>query len=700
MVDSGRGEETNPTLISSGPVASGEVAPGSGAAPPSGSYDVPLLPARGQPPKEGAKPEEDHYLPIVTDGAPSLEPEKGRLNLRQAHEKGAGVPIGPTARPSLDEGRGELEKESTPAAEQAVSSPSTETGTAGSLSPENSQIPPRRRGGDSRLAEFEASLSAEEADSSGGFYPEGRPISDAEVESWRGGYFPTQDDSVYIGDRDYPRSSRGNATTDPDRHSQNFNGIFPYESPDPTFYDHYDYVFDPLDRTLGFFAPHQALVWESQRYHEFSFMADAGLDLFTRAYDPDRAHVKMGPLYFDLLSMGAGVLYSDYRGVEYFPEGEEDGWLSFVDLQIRAVMQFTETFYLIVSGHFVYLPGDNEFGFYLGDGFGPYSVARLNYQARLREWDVLVYDELRVRFGGDLFWDAYEPAFERAGRYSFGFNDRYRNNSYFDDENMALSNKVAVNASRPLGPDWRLWLEADHTDYWRSYDFVDHGHWDHLGALIGYEGSELPFSPYLEYDAYSADTFETSYHTAYLGARGRLSENLRLNARGGRFWSVGREPEQESWVWDVGLTHDVNERTWQRVEVGQGYFIDEFSDDSALSQYASYSVGYRVTEWAYATAYAQWSEDEFLTGRGGEWQREIYGGNLNFRLLDYTSMDAGAAYERRRSLPDQEVDEHRLYYAGLSHQLYSRTQLWFRYQFEDAESFDESLYTAGIRRYF
>lgn len=563
------------------------------------------------------------------------------------------------------------------------------------------EAPEAPRGGDVRLAEMEAADRAA-AESAG--YPEGMPISEAEVDSWRGGYFPTQDDSVYIGDRDYPRSKRGFGSTQPDLYSQNFTGIFPYESPDETFYDRHDYIFDPLDQALGVFAPHDGFVWEGDQYHELSFVADAGFDIFTRSFDPDRAHVKAGPLYLDLLSVGAGILYSDYSGPENFAEGEEDGWLSMVDLHLRAVMQLSETFYLIVTGQLIYLPGKNEFGLRFGDGYGPYSIARLNYQTRIEEWDFQIYDAFRARFGGDLFWGADEPAYERAGRYYFGFDYGYdrdgRNNSFFDDDYVSFANTVGVRASRPLGSEWRLWLEGDHSDYWRTYDFTDHTYWDHVGALIGYEGSRIPFSPYLEYDAHSNDHFDTSYHTAYLGGRGRLSENLRLNARGGRLWTVDVEPESNSWVWDATLTHDVNERTWQSLSVGQTYVVDDFSDESALAEYLRYEVGYRLTDWIYARGYAQWSEDEFLTGRGGTWERELYGGGLSIRPLDYTYIGAGANFERTRQLPDGDEEERRLYYVSLTQRLYSRTSLWFRYQFEETDTFNEHLYSAGMRRYF
>ncbi len=590
----------------------------------------------------------------------------------------------------------------------------------------------RRGAGDGQLARrmasdaaLEAEIRAEQNDSSVGSWA-GDIVTDADVDqrthvheaptrpdkapearvsrvdTWSDGYFPTRDDTFYIGDRDYPRSRGGASGIYPDLSAQNFTGIFPYEDPDPTFYDQYAYVFSPVDRALGFFAPHDAFVVERQSHDQgLSFVLDGGLPIFTRGYDPDRAHVKAGPLYLDLLSLGAGVLYSDYDGVSRFPAGKEDGWLSFIELQMRAVMQFSENFYLAVSGTFIYLPGENEIGFQFGNGFGPYTAAVLNFQNRVGNWDIRAYDEFRALYSTDLFWAWEDEAFDQAGRYFFGFREREGSSNYFDDDSLFLANTLGIESSRLIGTEWRLFLDAEHTDFWRTYDFSDHSYRDRMGALIGYEGSKIPFSPYFEYDAYSTDRFDTAYHTAYIGGRGRISENVRLNARAGYLWSTDVSPDEESWLWDIGLTHNLNERAWQSLWVGQGYFTDDFTSDSLVSDYARYTVGYRFADEVYATAFAQWSEDEFLTGREmGSYEREMYGADINLRPFNYTLLTSGVSLERSRALPSDDVDERTLVYAALTQQLYSRTSLWFRYQFEDSEDFDEHLYTGGIRKYF
>lgn len=522
-------------------------------------------------------------------------------------------------------------------------------------------------------------------------------------ETWNNGYFPTRSDSYYLGDVDYPRSNY----VDPDVRSLTATGLFPYEDPDVSFYERYPGIFRPIDRGLGMFTTHEGLVLEGERFDQFSIGLDSNMPMFTRMYDPNRAHIKAGPLFFDLMSLGGGILYSDYDGPEVFAPGEEDGWLSFLELQMRVALRISDSLFINASARLIYLPGTNEVGLLPGIGFGPHGVAFINYQAEWGEWDIRLYDEFRGYIGGDLFY--IDDAYERRGRYSFGFPDTTTDRDFFDGDYVTWANQIGVEASRPIGYDWRLWLEADHSDYWRDYHFTDHTHREHIGALLGYNGSVIPFAPYFRYDGDSTDHFDSMYHRVYVGGRGRLTENVRIDGRTGYLWSQGRDPDQDSWLWDLGLTHDISERAWHSIRGGQDYFTDDFSDESALANYLRYDFNYRFTRELYGTAFAQWSEDEILSDSsrgfkrlrvGGEQDRELYGARLSFRPGRYTLVTTGAAFERTHFTETDGVLERDIYHARLSQQISSRVNLWFRYQFEDTTLFDEHLYSAGIRRYF
>lgn len=517
---------------------------------------------------------------------------------------------------------------------------------------------------------------------------------DQRMETWNRGYFPTTDDHFYIGDYDYPRSSGPNNR--PDGHLQRSMGLYAYEDPDVDFYDEHSDFFRPLDRALGFFTPHEGLVWGSEQLDSWSFALDGSIPIFTRGFEPDKAHVKAGPLYMDLMSLGGGVLYSDYSGKENFREGEEDGWLSFLEVQARMMIRISENIYLTAGGRLIFLPGNGKLAFRLGDEFGPTAIARLNYQARLGQWDILFYDSLRSRNGADLLADS--GAIDRAGRYQFGFMDTDRGRDVFQGDRFYLLNQVGLNASRPI-EDWRLWLEANHQDRWQSYDFENHGTREHGSAMLTYEGSKLPFSPYLLYEVDSGDKFETFRHRFYIGGNGRLTENIRLDGRAGYMWTQNAVPDREWIIWNLGITHDITERTRHGLRVGRDYVSDDFTGDTAVAEYVRYNIGHQISETLHARAYAQWSSDEHLNRPEFTGDREMYGGSLSYRPGGYTDVTVGGYFERWDT-SEEDVNERLLYFARVSQRIASRTTLWFRYQFEDYETFDEHLYMTGVRKYF
>jgi hypothetical protein len=97
--------------------------------------------------------------------------------------------------------------------------------------------------------------------------------------------------------------------------------------------------------------------------------------------------------------------------------------------------------------------------------------------------------------------------------------------------------------------------------------------------------------------------------------------------------------------------------------------------------------------------FAQWSSDEFLSGPlvAGEYDRSLYGSRLSYKFSDRISTEVGYRVEFRESL---ESDERSLFDVGLSARIGLRTTGDLRYQHEDAGSFYEDLYMAGVRRHF
>jgi len=544
----------------------------------------------------------------------------------------------------------------------------------------------------------------------------------AHVETFANdGYFPTRNDNFYLGDIDYPRGRvRSGGAFAPgavtglgpgpasyqsmDFRSIGFTGIYPYENPDETFYDRHNYVFGPLDRALGVIGPHDAIVVENDRLQNFSGSLDGGFPVFTNRYNPDKAHFKAGPFYLDILSIGAGVLYSDYtpaKGFSPFPEGEEDGWLGYIDLDVRALLQVTNNFYLSAATRLMYLPGSNRVAWQLGYGSQPFMQFRLNYEDSFGPWDLLVYNEFRGQLGVDIWNEVGSGAEERAGRYYFGIpvvqNNRY---SFFDDGAVVFLNQAGARATRALGNDWRWWLRGDRTDFWQGWDFKNHTGRNHWGTTVGYEGARLPFAPYASYDGYHFEELGSVYHHARLGGRGRLTENLSINAEGGYLWTNSQDPDQDQFTWRVGLNHDLSERTRHGISGGQYFFVNDLYPEAAVSDFISYNINHRVTENLQARLYAQWADEEYLGRDGVRRKRDMYGGYLNFRPGMFTNVQGGAYYQETRETDGDFTDDRWVYYGMVTQRVFSRLSIWFRYQFDESDFYDEHLYATGVRRYF
>jgi hypothetical protein len=519
------------------------------------------------------------------------------------------------------------------------------------------------------------------------------------------GVFPTYAEKMLLdgGQGDYPRSRSGFGG--PDRSYQASSGLIPYDSLYGGIYPSHPDVFDPVNRTLGFFSSHQALAWEGDGFQNASATLDGSLfPLFIRNYEPDRSQVRFGPFSGDLLYLGAGALYSDFQGAQRFPDGREDGFISYIDLGARAVAQITDQFYLALGLNLIYLPGTNQLGFSINNGnLTPGLAFALERQGSYRGWDYRVFDRFSGAFGAlGVFEDLSSDAFNAAGRYSFGINGRFDDrgtDSLFDNESILFANRIGASASALTSPVWRSSLNVDHTDFWRTFDFEDGGSRDHFGALLGYEGAGLPLSPSFSYDVFSNDSFESFNHRVAATLRGRVAENLALSASTGYFWTTDLNPDRQSWLWNLNLTHDLSERTVQTFGVGQDLVTNDFTPDQAWATYARYRLSHRVSTRLYGSILLQHSEAERLNDTGGSRTADLAGVKLSYRPLDYTEVFAQTAWEETQWEGDAPQDRS-IYQVGLNQRILSRLYGGLLAQYEDTDFFDERLYWLTIRRYF
>lgn len=510
-------------------------------------------------------------------------------------------------------------------------------------------------------------------------------------------YFPTHADTLYESDQEGPKKFRNYAIRQESLFSYQIDSDYPdsrYEERDGDYYDDSFYRSSYLeysDGLTGYGYPEEA-GFADDNSRNSTFVFEGELPLLTRNFDPENAHLKIGGAYFDVLSIETGALYSDYEGPAAFREGEEDGLLGYVGFRFRTSIRIRPSLFLTANGEVIYLPGVNRVAFRMVDGN---PLLRVNYEFEAGMWDLQIYDEFGIYSPYGFFTQS--GAIERAGRYQFGFVDNRRSNDFLKDP--YLYNTIGVRATRLLNEDWRLGLEADHRDYWRG---DDHFNREHFGAQAASEGNRIPFSPILRYDAYSFDELDSFLHRLYASGSGRITQALRLQAGGGYLWSSGYDREIERWVWNLGLDHQINEDTNHGVSVGQDLQLNELTVDTRVSEYLRYYVKHALSSTVGVYGYAQWSRDRVLEGdfAGGEFDARRFGAVLRYSPASNLRIGAGAAYDERVRSAGGESFERWLYHLDFSTQIYYRTTLYSRAQYEETSRFDEKLITLGVRRYF
>lgn len=518
--------------------------------------------------------------------------------------------------------------------------------------------------------------------------PTQRSDASTELPTWDDGFYPTQEETRLMPPDLRRRGTRGGV-----------GGYVPFE-PGPIVYPDRDTSFEPvykdyfapINSTVGLLARDQQVVWYPGGDEANAIQINPEFGPLTQRFDPENATFKAGPFFLDVLSTGAGVLYSDYSGPREFAPGEEPGWLGFVDTDLRAVLRITDTLYLAASARVVLVPGANDpIGFRFGFGTGP--KVRLVYERQIGDWDLLAYNEFRGGFGS-LYGST--DSVERAGRYSFGFGPG-SSNDFLDDSSIRWSNRIGVQAARSLGEDWRLRLGAQHADYWRTWSFRGHSHREQISAGVFAQGNNIPFSPYLRYIGSSPDYFDSMIHRVYAGGSGRLTSNVTFVGRVGYLWSTGQEPARSQPAWRAGVTHQISERLRHGLSGGQDYVEDDLTGDTAITDFIRYFISCRISDQLSGGAFAQWSREDRLTVPISEGERRLYGLFLNYNPFVNTRIGIGANFEERDLAGSGITRERELYYAFLRQGIYDNMSAFARFQYEVDTFFEEQLYVFGFR---
>lgn len=526
------------------------------------------------------------------------------------------------------------------------------------------------------------------------------------------GFYPTQNDLSLLGDRDYPRKA-GYQDQGPDAVLQNASDIFPYQSIEQDFYTRNASSFTGVNRVLGIFAPQQALTYESPTFPSLTASLDGNIPNFlTRSFVPSKAHVKAGPLAFDLLWVGTGAVWSQYHGHSSFPPGKGPGWLGYVDFALRGYIRLTDSLFLSWAANLMYLPGTNELAFRtLNNGY-PQLFLSVNYQKRVGGWDYYIGDRFFARPGIDIFAGINEPGSDQAGRYMFGYYGRGSQNGFYQSSNVWFVNQLQMRATSMVGAsNWRFWGDYQHNDFWQSFGFSNHNFRDTLRASFGYEGNAIPFAPILSYQVTTMDGYNSLWHQIQLQTNGRITENIRVQGMAGYLWSSGRKNEQQNFIWSLGLIHQYSARGSHGVQMGQQLLTDAYSPESIFASYYRYYINQQIATRVQASAYVQVSDGNRIvssntspvTYSNGSIDGYMVGASLQYQPLDFTYLLLSSAFQRvDGSLGYQRTDRW-INRIQLTQQLASRLTMTGAYQYEDMSSpqgYREHFFSIGLRRYF
>lgn len=521
------------------------------------------------------------------------------------------------------------------------------------------------------------------------------------------GYYPTGEEVELLGGESremYRRANGGISIGGPDAGSLTASGLW-HQDPEPTdsFYERHEKFFGPLDSLLGWLAPREVLMMEGDepRRNRLYGYADPGFPL-TRDFNPDLASAKLGPLYLDLISLSGTLLYSDYDGAN--PPDDDDGWLSSIDLYFRGGAQITENLFVSLSGAVYYLPFDSEVGFYFANGRP--SFFRIAYEGSLGDWNYVLFDEFEVHHRlSEIFDEIEHDEIDKAGRYRFGRVDIYNGGDYFDEDAVYFLNRLGAAANGPLSEDWDAAVSFEHYDFWDTLDFEHLRNWDRFKARIDYTGFDWPVVPYFEYQLTALDDWDILHHQLWLGARARITENLRAEAKVGYFVATGGNQDHQSPLAELGLVHELGMSTAHSLYAGVTKRIWDDSEN-LLASYIRYTITHRFGSRLHAKAFAQYADLDNLDGDTLDRDGWTLGTTLTAYLSEYTRADAGVHYNAY-DYKDSSISElNRLIVrASLSQRILPYLYGRILYQYEDyapenAEGFDEHLYMLTLTHPF
>jgi hypothetical protein len=339
-------------------------------------------------------------------------------------------------------------------------------------------------------------------------------------------------------------------------------------------------------------------------------------------------------------------------------------------------------------------------------GLGTNTFARLNYIFYPGQWELLAYAEAGIRYNfGDFLSPLRDDSIERRGRYNFGRVDRDgRRATDFNSDNLYPYAEAGLLGNRPLGSDWRLFAGAFHREVWRSFDFEDNASVDSAFVRTVYQSAIWPIAPYAEYRIVSTDRLDSFRHRAVVGSTARLTEYLTADAEVGYFWTSGQDTSDYSnFIWNAGLQHDLTERTYHAIRVGQDYRLNDLNDEYFGTQ-ATYTISHRFTNYLGASAFANYFYGDDLTLSENDIESWRVGARSTASLFWGTDLTVLGFYDETTRKNSGIKSERWIFRGTLRKELWTRLTGEVGYQYEDFSSngtgFNEHLLFMNLTRYF
>jgi hypothetical protein len=394
----------------------------------------------------------------------------------------------------------------------------------------------------------------------------------------------------------------------------------------------------------------------------FSLTPLSSFPLIYRAFPPEDANLKAGPVYLKFERAEADMYYSDNYNLSATDRRSEV--LAILSLNMTLIAQLSEDLQFSVNGTLIYLPLQNIVGLESSSLNGtfllvplPTLLSQVTYDTVIAGWAVRFQDQFGS--GPGSYSDSAAAAFNlfdgsylqqnNNGKYSFhsGRVD-IRGNSSDDIDNRDNNffyffyNTISAYTDRYIEDDILLTAIASRTDLW--YDEQNLGlpsSFENFFAEAQSVRENLRFKPFVAYDISHSSDVPGVFQFVYAGLSGPITDQLFLYASVGYYFS---SDGAEGSLWDLTLRHDAGPYTTEWLQIARG--LNDFNDEVVTTEY--YRLGQVLGPTLYGSIIADHTSfQELARDQVSNSDREDAGAQLTWTLGPKTWLNLTAIYSHQ-----------------------------------------------------